>query len=198
LVDASDTLREGEEGDPMRKARREFSPEFKREAVALLEGSGRPRMQIAAGLGIQPSWLEGLAGCSRRGSPSRSQAGQAATTGQATASPADLASENAKLRREPDRTRMERDVPKKAIGIVAEVPRRGSPSSSEPCGRLRGRASCGPRAHRLGLAATTLGARGRRALAPWPTAGSWPRSGASRSAIVAAPAARASAARVAW
>ena len=51
----------------MRKARREFSPEFKREAVALLEGSGRPQMQIAAELGIQPSMLEELAGGPERG-----------------------------------------------------------------------------------------------------------------------------------
>ena len=32
----------------MTKKRREFTPEFKREAVALLESSGRPQMQIAA------------------------------------------------------------------------------------------------------------------------------------------------------
>ncbi len=38
-------------------------------------------------------------------------------------SPADQASEITRLKRELDRTRMERDVPKKAIGIFAEVPR---------------------------------------------------------------------------
>ena len=53
----------------------------------------------------------------------RPQAGPAAASGQAAATPADLASENAKLRRELDRTRMERDVLKKAIGIFAEMPR---------------------------------------------------------------------------
>ena len=45
----------------MAKARREFTPplasEFKREAVALLESSGRPQMQVAAELGIQPAVL---------------------------------------------------------------------------------------------------------------------------------------------
>ncbi|GJD64427.1 hypothetical protein MPEAHAMD_4609 [Methylobacterium frigidaeris] len=41
----------------MAKTRREFTPEFKREAVALLESSGRSQMQIAAELGIQPSML---------------------------------------------------------------------------------------------------------------------------------------------
>jgi len=38
----------------MAKTRREFTPEFKREAVALLESSGRPQMQIAADLA---GWL---------------------------------------------------------------------------------------------------------------------------------------------
>ena len=37
----------------MAKTRREFTPEFKREAVALLESSGRSQLQIAAELGIQ-------------------------------------------------------------------------------------------------------------------------------------------------
>ena len=41
----------------MAKTRREFTPEFKREAVALLEASGWPQMQIATELGIQPSML---------------------------------------------------------------------------------------------------------------------------------------------
>ena len=39
----------------MPKMRREFSPEFKREAVALLESSGRPLMQVATEVGISPS-----------------------------------------------------------------------------------------------------------------------------------------------
>lgn len=39
----------------MAKSRRDFTPEFKQEARALLESSGRPQMQmqIAAELGIQ-------------------------------------------------------------------------------------------------------------------------------------------------
>jgi transposase len=41
----------------MPKTRREFSPEFKREAVALLESSGRPLMQVATEAGISPSML---------------------------------------------------------------------------------------------------------------------------------------------
>ena len=41
----------------MTKRRRNFTDEFKREAVALLASSGRPLMQIAEELGIQPSML---------------------------------------------------------------------------------------------------------------------------------------------
>ena len=41
----------------MTKPRRSFTDEFKREAVALLASSGRPLMQIAEELGIQPSML---------------------------------------------------------------------------------------------------------------------------------------------
>ena len=39
------------------KTRREFTEEFKREAVLLLESSGRPLMQVAKEFGIQPSMV---------------------------------------------------------------------------------------------------------------------------------------------
>src|SRR4051794_3057032 len=41
----------------MTTTRRAFTDEFKREAVALLAGSGRPLTQVATELGIQPSML---------------------------------------------------------------------------------------------------------------------------------------------
>jgi transposase-like protein len=41
----------------MTKTRREFKPEFKREAVALLESAGRPQMRIATEPGGSPSML---------------------------------------------------------------------------------------------------------------------------------------------
>jgi transposase len=105
----------------MRTTKRTFTPEFKREAVALLESSGRPQMQIAAELGIQPSMLRAWR-ASLQGSPPR-VVGSGPTPAAASplASPADQAAEIARLRRELDRTRMERDVLKKAIGIFAEV-----------------------------------------------------------------------------
>jgi transposase len=108
----------------MTKKRREFTPEFKREAVALLESSGRPQMQIAAELGIQPSMLRNWRAVLNGGAPrSRATPTAASVASPPIASPADQAAEIARLRRELDRTRMERDVLKKAIGIFAEVPK---------------------------------------------------------------------------
>ena len=40
-----------------KKTRREFTDEFKREAVVLLRDSGRPLSQVAAELGLEPSVL---------------------------------------------------------------------------------------------------------------------------------------------
>lgn len=92
----------------MTKTRREFTPEFKCEAVALLESSERPQMQIAAELGIQPLMLRSWRAIQHGGQP-RSRAGQAAgsptAAGSALPSPADQAAEIARLKRELDRTR---------------------------------------------------------------------------------------------
>lgn len=77
-------------------------------------------MQVATEIGISPSMLRNWrtvihGGCARtRGT----QPGALPMV-----SPADQASEITRLKRELDRTRMERDVLKKAIGIFAEVPR---------------------------------------------------------------------------
>ncbi len=105
----------------MPKMRREFSPEFKRETVALLESSGRPLMQVATEVGISPSMLRNWRVLVRGGSP---RSGDHVVTGIVTAAVAGgQASEITRLKRELDRTRMQRDVLKKAIGIFAEVPR---------------------------------------------------------------------------
>jgi transposase len=108
----------------MAKTRRAFTPEFKREAVALLESSGRPQMQIAAELGIQPSMLRNWRAV-LTGGPPRSRSGPmtAPTTVGPIATPADQAAEIQRLRRELERTRTERDILKKALGIFAEVPK---------------------------------------------------------------------------
>ena len=99
--------------------KRRFTDEFKREAVALWETSGRLQTDIARELGIMPTmlrrWQRGL------GDGVVKSAAQPPTS--IMASSADQASEIARLRRELDRTRMERDILKKAVGIFAEMPR---------------------------------------------------------------------------
>ncbi|HEY4985389.1 MAG TPA: IS3 family transposase [Bradyrhizobium sp.] len=95
----------------MTKTRREFAPEFKREAVALLESSGRPLMQVATEVGISPSMLRNWRAAIHTGA-ARSRA--VAAGAPQLPSPADQAAEIARLKRDLDRTRMERDVLKKA------------------------------------------------------------------------------------
>ena len=101
----------------MAQTRREFSPEFKREAVAPLD-SGGPLTRVASEVGLWPSMPRNWqAVFSMNGDRSR-----VASINSPLPSPADQASEITRLKREPDRTRMERDV-LKPIGIFAEVPR---------------------------------------------------------------------------
>ena len=107
----------------MTKVRRSFTDEFKREAVALLQTSGRPLMQIAGELGIQPSmlrkWRNGVervpAGVSQRPN-TQAVAPQAGT-------PDDRSAEIVRLRREVQRLRMERDILKKTVAIFSEPPK---------------------------------------------------------------------------
>ena len=109
----------------MAKTRRAFTAEFKQEAVALWEGSGRPQMEIAAELGLQPSQLRRWQRLLQQGKLEGPSSPSPVTVIQAPASPAraDLAAENARLRRELERARAERDILKKAIGIFSETPR---------------------------------------------------------------------------
>jgi len=107
-------------------AKHQFTDEFKREAVALWETSGRMQTEVARELGIQSSMLRRWQRC-LNGEPPRTAGGavpaSVAPPGSPVRSPADLASENAKLKRELERVKMEHDVLKRAIGIFAEVPR---------------------------------------------------------------------------
>lgn len=105
----------------MGQGRRQFTDEFKREAVALLASSGRPLTQIAGELGIAPSMLRNWRDRSRR-----RQAGPALPLNTpASAPPAalDPSAGIARLRRENDRLRMERDILKKTVAIFSEPPK---------------------------------------------------------------------------
>jgi transposase len=99
--------------------RRTFTDEFKREAVVLLASSGRPLTQVAAELGIQPSMLRSWRGAVNGGAkPMASAAGCFAA-----AAPSAEQAEIRRLQRELERTQMERDILKKAVGIFSGPPR---------------------------------------------------------------------------
>ena len=102
--------------------RREFTDEFKREAVALWETSGRQQTDVARELGIQPSllrrWQRVL-----RGTPAITPAAKPPASGTGMmASPADQAAEIARLKRELDCARMERDILKKRSAFARRCP----------------------------------------------------------------------------
>ena len=106
----------------MAKTRRDFTPEFKREAVALLRSSGWPLTRVAAALGIQPSMLRNWRALQNGATPRLRATGvgsvPAAAAGPAGPSPADQAAEVARPRRE-----LERDILNKAVGTFSELPR---------------------------------------------------------------------------
>ncbi len=93
----------------MAKERRKYTEEFKREAVQLMETSGKPIAEIARDLGINDNNLyrwRGLYG-------SQSQVN---TNG----SVAEMAAELKRLQRENQVLRQERDILKKAMSIVSQ------------------------------------------------------------------------------
>ena len=109
------------------RQRRVFPDAFKLEAVAAVQG-GRSVSQVAAELGLPDrlvrSWLRWAAGRGTAGSgapaptPPMQQAAPARRVGP---SPADQAAEIARLRRELDRVKMERDILKQAALIFGQA-----------------------------------------------------------------------------
>jgi transposase len=97
------------------RRRRSFTEDYKRQAVEVLISSGRPVASVAKELGLRDSilrrWAEKL-GRQPRAAPQR-------TITQAALPSADQAAEIARLQRENDRLRMERDILKKSIAIFA-------------------------------------------------------------------------------
>ena len=106
----------------MTKVRRNFTDEFKREAVALLVSSGRPLMQIAEELGIQPSMLRNWRNASRVPAGAALRPDTPATAPQA-AVPGPSGRDRPPSPREVDRLRMERDILKKTVAIFSEPPK---------------------------------------------------------------------------
>lgn len=97
----------------MHKKLPSYTEEFKRDAVRLVETSGKPKTQIARELGISDSalyrWLKEYG---QRSEPN--------ANGQGGPSVKDLEAENKRLRREVEVLRQERDILKKAISICSQ------------------------------------------------------------------------------
>lgn len=93
----------------MTKSRRNFTDEFKREAVALLQTSGRPLLQIANELGIAPSMLRNWRNAARVPAGASSLPEKQASPRLAGGRD-ELSAAIARLRREVERLRMERDI----------------------------------------------------------------------------------------
>jgi transposase len=98
----------------MRHPQRMFTPEFKHEAVRLLETSGKSGIQIAKDLGISDTILY------RWRQEMRAQGG-AVFPGKGHQT--ELEEEVRRLRREVETLRQERDILKKAAAIFMQNPR---------------------------------------------------------------------------
>lgn len=93
--------------------RRTFTKEFKQEAVQLSYESDRSVAQVAQNLGIRPELLY-------RWRAEARQAGSDAFPGKGKQKPDDA--EMARLRRELEQVRTERDILKKALSVFARPP----------------------------------------------------------------------------
>ena len=92
--------------------RERFTPEFKREAVRLLEAGDKPASEVAVELGIRRNQLYKWQAALAKG-------GAAAFHGPGR-KPADVESEVARLKRELARVTEERDILKKAAAYFAK------------------------------------------------------------------------------
>ncbi len=104
----------------MSATRRVFPEAFKREAVDRVASSGLPVGRVAAELGLNETVLRRWV--ARLGGQATGSARRPITQAPAP-SPADLVAENARLRRDNERLRMERDILKKAALIFGSASR---------------------------------------------------------------------------
>ena len=102
------------------KQRRHFPESFKRQAVERVSTSGLPICRVAEELGVHETVLRRW--MARFAEPGTGPARRFVTQAQGL-SPADLAAENARLKRELQRAQMERDILEKAALIFGTASR---------------------------------------------------------------------------
>jgi len=117
----------------LRKPSREparYTKEYKQEALGLWRASGRSAAKVATELGIRPPLLYRWARLERV--PAAPQAGP-----RARRSVEELEAENRHLRAENAKLLEQREVLKKSLGILSEVPPRGMPGSQPGAASIR-------------------------------------------------------------
>ena len=101
-----------------RAPRKQFNKNFKQEALDYWRQSGKPGSEVATELGIRPNNLYNWAKQAEEAAPKFN-------------TPADLAAELTALRRENEQLRQQRDILKKTLGILSEVPKNGTNGSTK-------------------------------------------------------------------
>jgi transposase len=100
-----------------------YTQEYKQEALQFWRNSGRSAAKVAAELGIRPPLLYRWAHLEREPNTSKSESKSGRSVEELEAEIRRLRAENAKLLEQ-------REVLKKSLGILSEVPPRGMPESN--------------------------------------------------------------------
>ena len=101
-----------------------YTDEYKQQALELWRASGRSASKVAAELGIRPPLLYRWARHERAPASSSAPPGQ-----KRLRTVEELEAENRRLREEDAKLLEQREVLKKSLGILSEVPQSGMPGS---------------------------------------------------------------------
>jgi transposase len=105
------------------RSKASYTKEYKQEALDLWRASGRSAAKVAAELGIRPPLLYRWARTERVPNASKSGTKPARSL-------EELEAENRRLRAENAKLLEQRDILKKSLGILSEVPQRDMPGSN--------------------------------------------------------------------
>jgi len=105
------------------RAKASYSDQYKEEALELWRASGRSAAKVAAELGIRPPLLYRWARAERVPHTPKGERKLARSI-------EELEKENRQLRQENAKLLEQREVLKKSLGILSEVPPRGMPGSN--------------------------------------------------------------------